>query len=867
MRLSRGLALASLLAVVAAGMVSPMSATAARPPADPFGEITPIIVVLDISGSMSSVITGENSNGGRRIDAAQAAVLDVISAIPTGQSYGMIAYPGRDSRVVDGCAIGNVETALGLLDVPAASAAVRRMVADGGTPTGPALQHASDLIRNSFGDAVGGVIVLVSDGQSNCGTPPCEVAQAIRAAGLDVQVNTVGLEINGAGEDELKCIADATGGRYVSANDPEALQEAIGAAAQARISVAVTAPTSVPVVTGTGDAGGGFIAVTVRSTGRVAAADVRVSLSVSFDGDSVGSVLVPLPVRFLGNINTGDELEFSFNVRPDDRKSGSATWSVSATARNAAPQVLTGSVLVSDRLSPEGLGAVLDGVTRVAVVGDSYSSGEGATGHYLEGTDGGKDGSKCHRSDSTYAAQIWGQKNVELIACSGAVTSDFYSSQRSGGKDVPPQLQTLRDAAMGKNPPQAVLLSIGGNDAGFSDVAKACILAGFLGTKRCDKLEITPLFGETITAKQALLGRGAAIRNDVATVLRSIDSAINDRDAIANRGGKVAPIILIPYPRIIPDTSRFGASPGGCMIGMAGSEIALLNDYFDAINDAMKVAAKSLSTKNRPVYFAADVIDAFQPDHTICEGGNESYAVFDSWDKVRDSSDFVYFRDKSELLHPTITGHRAMARAISAWSNSPTTRPVSPPDTPVWDPGVIRGHPPFLNMIWGDSIDMFILRTTAGGTQTVHAKGFMPQSRAVVRVDSVPTVVGTAIASDSGDLSLTFWVPEELPAGTHHVRIFGIDPEWQPIVISQELQVLPAGGPWLIFATVGGLILALFGGLGLLIVRRRTANLPGEQRPPKLPKEQGPPKPPRAQRPPKPPRVQRPPKPVRAGEL
>jgi hypothetical protein len=401
-----------LLAFLALGALAPVSAVAVEAQPDPFGEFTPIMVVLDTSGSMEKVIDEVASGGGRRLDAAQAAILDLIAALPQGQPYGMVAYPGRDSTNLGGCSIGRVETSLGGLDVSAASAAVRRMTPDGNTPTGPALQHASDLIRDAYGDAVGGVIVLVSDGESNCGSDPCEVAKSIRAAGVEVQVNTVGLQIEGRGEQELRCISEATGGRYISADDPDDLADAIGAAAQARISVTVAAPPGVFVIAGTGESGGGEIGLIVRSTGRVAAADVRVALSVSFTDGPVGSVLVPRPVRFLGNVDSGNQIALSFIVRPDDHRVGAAQWSVSVTARNAAPQVVTGEFFVRDTLGRGELGTLLNGVSRVAVVGDSYSSGEGAGGFYREGTNGGKGESACHRSDSTYAARIWGNDSV-----------------------------------------------------------------------------------------------------------------------------------------------------------------------------------------------------------------------------------------------------------------------------------------------------------------------------------------------------------------------------------------------------------------------------------------------------------------------
>lgn len=780
---------------------------------DPFGEHTPMMVVLDTSGSMNDEIDSVLGNGGRRIDSAQAALLDLVAALGAGQPYGMIAYPGRDAPTVDGCSTGRIETPLADLDPAQASAQIRRMTPDGDTPTGPALLRASQAITDRYGEDSIGVIVLVSDGESNCGTPPCEVAGDIRAAGIDVQVNTVGLQIDGPGEDELRCIADATGGRYVGVDDGDELIDAITGAALARTSVSVSGSESFSVVSGTGAAPGGTMQVTVRSSGRVPAADVRVSLSLALDDETAGSVLVTRPVRFLGNLGVGDERVVSFDVRPDDSLLGPATWNVSVTARNARPQLLHGKSTISDTLGQSALGALFDGVTRVAVVGDSYSSGEGA-GSYIEGTDGG-DGSKCHRSDTTYAAEIWTMKNVDLIACSGAVTSDFFNSQHSGDADVPPQLTVLRASALSKAPPQAVLLSIGGNDAGFADIATACIF----GPVSCDngiQLDWKGLKDN----RTAAIERALAVQPDVADVLRAVDSAVNDASARRNRGGKVAPIVLIPYPRILPETSSGQEAPGGCFVGISAEEVAFLNDFFDALNTSVQLAAYTVRNEGHPVYVVPDVVDAFQPDHTICEGGSQSYAVFDNWDKVS-TLHISALLGKSGLLHPNRDGHAAMARAISAWSKSRAARKVTSNAVPTWNPDLVGNEVPWIETVATNLLVPDHAAASAGGSVTVRRSGLSPGSQAVVRLDSSPTVLGTAVADEFGGVAETFRIPADVPVGEHHVVVFGFETDGEPVAVAQEMRIVPPGEIWLWPLVAVGIMLLLLSTGALLLARKR----------------------------------------------
>ena len=105
------------------------------------------------------------------------------------------------------------------------------------------------------------------------------------------------------------------------------------------------------------------------------------------------------------------------------------------------------------------------------ILGDSYSSGEGAD-FYDENTD--REGNKCHRSGNAWGPHVSLQADVPLrllqsYACSGGVTKNFLTETQY---DEPaPQLDRA-----GITPDlDLVTFTIGGNDVGFSDVVKICI--------------------------------------------------------------------------------------------------------------------------------------------------------------------------------------------------------------------------------------------------------------------------------------------------------------------------------------------------------------------------------------------------------
>jgi lysophospholipase L1-like esterase len=100
-------------------------------------------------------------------------------------------------------------------------------------------------------------------------------------------------------------------------------------------------------------------------------------------------------------------------------------------------------------------------------LGDSYSSGEGVP-PFFAGTDGPSD--YCHRSPLAYS-QVLGTlygMTPKFYACSGAITSNITSTFHN--TEAP---QITRPGV--DNTADLVTITIGGNDAGFSDVLKACI--------------------------------------------------------------------------------------------------------------------------------------------------------------------------------------------------------------------------------------------------------------------------------------------------------------------------------------------------------------------------------------------------------
>ncbi|KAA2254302.1 SGNH/GDSL hydrolase family protein [Solihabitans fulvus] len=163
-------------------------------------------------------------------------------------------------------------------------------------------------------------------------------------------------------------------------------------------------------------------------------------------------------------------------------------------------------------------------------LGDSYSSGVG-TGDYYG------DSGSCYRSPEAYPAQ-WAANhgaNLAFDACSGAKTSDVLNNQ-------------LGDLNASTN---LVTISIGGNDAGFSDVISSCT---FGSDQSC--------INRVNTAKAYATG----------TLPGLLDNVYNN---IHGRAPS-ATVVVVGYPHIYQ-------VPGSCSVGLSNTKRTAINSGSDTL--------------------------------------------------------------------------------------------------------------------------------------------------------------------------------------------------------------------------------------------------------------------------------------------
>ncbi|MDI5974440.1 SGNH/GDSL hydrolase family protein [Streptomyces sp. SL13] len=215
-------------------------------------------------------------------------------------------------------------------------------------------------------------------------------------------------------------------------------------------------------------------------------------------------------------------------------------------------------------------------------LGDSYSAGNGA-GDYISSS------GDCHRSDSAYPA-LWAAahkpSSFTFAACSGAITTDVINSQL-GGLSASTAL---------------VSITIGGNDAGFSDVMTAC------------------LTDSDSSCVSRIATAESYIRDTLPSRLDSVYSAIRAKAPSAR-------VVVLGYP----DIYKLNVF----CIGLSATK-------HQAIDQAADLLDTTTATRAHAHGFTFGDVRTTFAGHELCSGDNYLHDVaLPTW----------------ESYHPTATGH------------------------------------------------------------------------------------------------------------------------------------------------------------------------------------------------------------------
>jgi uncharacterized protein YegL len=182
-----------------------------------------IALILDASGSMNARL----SEGRTRIEAAKAAVEEIVEKLPADARLSLRAYGHQSPTVKHDCRDTELLVDFDGLARSKASilARTRAIKAQGYTPITTVLKLAAEDIGKE--DAKPRVVILVSDGKETCEGDPCATAKALAKADASLVVHTIGFAVDTAAKYQLQCIARMARGRYFDADGAGRLAAAL----------------------------------------------------------------------------------------------------------------------------------------------------------------------------------------------------------------------------------------------------------------------------------------------------------------------------------------------------------------------------------------------------------------------------------------------------------------------------------------------------------------------------------------------------------------------------------------------------------------------------------------------------------------
>jgi Ca-activated chloride channel family protein len=183
------------------------------------------MIVFDASGSMAGNTVQGLFSDITRIDEVRKALAEVLPNVTKFRKVGLVTYgPGP---------WGQCNVKLEFPPMPNAAERIMSVVnainPAGKTPLVEGVMQAAEVLDYRTEK---GVIVLLTDGEETCGGAPCELGKFLKANGRGLTVHAVGYQLRGyswTGAQsilDVKCLAEETGGLYITAQNREDLVKA-----------------------------------------------------------------------------------------------------------------------------------------------------------------------------------------------------------------------------------------------------------------------------------------------------------------------------------------------------------------------------------------------------------------------------------------------------------------------------------------------------------------------------------------------------------------------------------------------------------------------------------------------------------------
>ena len=204
-----------------------------------------VLIVFDASGSMEEKIRGET-----KIHIAKRVLEDVLLKADSGVNVGLRVYGLSEptGNPYFDCSDSKLLVFPETNNRRAIVSEIYKVLPRGFTPITYSLSQAVQDLAPYNGEKS---VILISDGLETCGGDPCQLAQDINNSNIDLKIDVVGFGVKDdwAAQQQLKCIALNTKGKYFSAESADelanGLNESINKSVTGRIITMISKPVEV----------------------------------------------------------------------------------------------------------------------------------------------------------------------------------------------------------------------------------------------------------------------------------------------------------------------------------------------------------------------------------------------------------------------------------------------------------------------------------------------------------------------------------------------------------------------------------------------------------------------------------------------
>jgi lysophospholipase L1-like esterase len=213
-------------------------------------------------------------------------------------------------------------------------------------------------------------------------------------------------------------------------------------------------------------------------------------------------------------------------------------------------------------------------------LGDSYSSAAGVAPFVADAPP------TCSRSMLNYAHDIAAQtmpSSFTDVTCSGAKTSDFFSSQAAG---VAPQLDAVTQST------RLVTMTIGGNDEGV-------FVNSFFG---CATVSATNVLGNPCQQKYGTTFTDQIVNQTYPHLVAALTAVRQKAPA--------ATVVILGYPQILPPVGELSCYPS---MPIAMGDVPWLNHEEAVLNAVVSKAAQQTGARFVDMSASSTGHDACQP--------------------------------------------------------------------------------------------------------------------------------------------------------------------------------------------------------------------------------------------------------------